>query len=88
VPEAGPLREEFTRDGRALLIRPDERRGLTPADLDEIEAFCRKETRKDTREEPAHKKSAREEPAREEPAREDPREKPVRERADREGPVP
>jgi hypothetical protein len=44
VPEAGPLREELTRDGRALLIRPDERRGLTPAHLDEIEAFCREGT--------------------------------------------
>ncbi|GAA2643951.1 hypothetical protein GCM10010399_92380 [Dactylosporangium fulvum] len=41
VPESGPLRAELTAGGRALLIRPDARRGLTPADLDEIEAFAR-----------------------------------------------
>ncbi len=41
VPTGGPLLEELTAGGRALLIRPDARRGLTPGDLDEIEAFAR-----------------------------------------------
>ncbi len=31
---------ELTAGGRALLIRPTSRRGLTPAHLDEITAFC------------------------------------------------
>ncbi|MGI5185058.1 hypothetical protein ACQEVZ_53285 [Dactylosporangium sp. CA-152071] len=40
VPAAGPLLDELTAAGRALLIRPDARCGLTPAHLDEIEAFA------------------------------------------------
>ncbi|WP_327011038.1 hypothetical protein OHA72_29485 [Dactylosporangium sp. NBC_01737] len=40
VPTAGPLLDELTAAGRALLIRPDARRGLTPDHLDEIEAFA------------------------------------------------
>ncbi|WP_433076425.1 HAD domain-containing protein [Dactylosporangium sp. CA-052675] len=40
VPEPGPLHDELVRDGRALLIRPDPRRGLQPRHLDAIEAFC------------------------------------------------
>jgi hypothetical protein len=43
VPEPGPLHDELTAGGRALLIRPDPRRGLTPEDLDAIEAFARTE---------------------------------------------
>ncbi|WP_238010122.1 hypothetical protein KZZ52_19980 [Dactylosporangium sp. AC04546] len=39
VPEPGPLFDELAAGGRALLIRPDARRGLTPADVDAIEAF-------------------------------------------------
>ncbi|GAA3289043.1 MULTISPECIES: HAD domain-containing protein [Dactylosporangium] len=42
VPQAGPLFDELTRDDRALLIRPDDRRGLTPAHLDAIEDFCKR----------------------------------------------
>ncbi|MGI5242905.1 hypothetical protein [Dactylosporangium sp. CA-139066] len=42
VPEPGPLYDELTAGGRALLIRPDPRRGLTPADVDEIERFARR----------------------------------------------
>jgi hypothetical protein len=42
VPTGGPLLEELTAGGRALLIRPDARRGLTPAHLEEIEAFARR----------------------------------------------
>ncbi|WP_432973233.1 hypothetical protein [Dactylosporangium sp. CA-233914] len=41
VPESGPLYDELTCGGRALLVRPDERRGLQPAHLDRIEAFLR-----------------------------------------------
>jgi hypothetical protein len=40
VPASGPLRDELTRDGRALLIAPMERRGLQPPDLDAIDEFC------------------------------------------------
>ncbi|MEU7876152.1 hypothetical protein [Dactylosporangium sp. NPDC049140] len=40
VPDAGAMVDELTVDGRALLIRPDPRCGLTPAHLDEIEAFA------------------------------------------------
>lgn len=36
---------ELTADGRALLIRPDKRRGLQPADMDAIEEFALQETR-------------------------------------------
>jgi hypothetical protein len=41
VPEPSPLRDEFTAGGRALLIRPDPRHGLTPAHMDEIERWAR-----------------------------------------------
>lgn len=41
VPGPGPLRQELTGDGRALLIAPHPRRGLRPRDLDRIEAFAR-----------------------------------------------
>jgi hypothetical protein len=41
VPDDGPLHEELTADGLALLIRPDSRRGLTPDHMDQVEAFCR-----------------------------------------------
>jgi hypothetical protein len=44
VPKSGPLHDELTADGRALLIRPGGRRGLQSADLDAIELFA-KETR-------------------------------------------
>lgn len=40
VPESGPLHEELTADGRALLIRPNPRRGLQPEHMDAIEAFA------------------------------------------------
>lgn len=40
VPSAGPLYDEMTVEGRALLIRPAGNRGLQPDHLDEIEAFC------------------------------------------------
>jgi phosphoglycolate phosphatase-like HAD superfamily hydrolase len=40
VPDDGPLHDELTADGRALLIRPDRRRGLTPEHMDQAEAFC------------------------------------------------
>ena len=39
VPTEGPLYDELTRDGRALLIAPHWRRGLLPEHLDAIEAF-------------------------------------------------
>jgi hypothetical protein len=39
VPTDGPLYDELTRDGRALLIAPHWRRGLLPEHLDAIEAF-------------------------------------------------
>ncbi|MGC4886611.1 hypothetical protein [Micromonospora sp. DT227] len=41
TPTAGPLHDELTADGRALLIRPKSGRGLRPAHLDAIEAFAR-----------------------------------------------
>ena len=41
VPLGGLLFDELTADGRALLIRPDPRSGLTPAHLAAIEAFAR-----------------------------------------------
>lgn len=40
VPAFGPLHEELTADGRALLIRPVARVGLLPLDMDRIEAFA------------------------------------------------
>lgn len=40
VPLCGPLHDRLVSDGRALLIRPDERRGLTPHDMELIEGFC------------------------------------------------
>jgi hypothetical protein len=39
VPEDGDVHDELTKAGNALLIRPDARYGLQPADLDAIEAF-------------------------------------------------
>lgn len=39
VPLDGPVRDELTRSGHALLIAPSPRRGLQPEDLDAIEAF-------------------------------------------------
>jgi hypothetical protein len=39
VPTSGPIHEELTRTGRALLIAPSPRRGLQPEHLDAIEAF-------------------------------------------------
>jgi hypothetical protein len=39
VPGSGPVREELTATGRALLIAPVPSRGLQPEDLDAIEAF-------------------------------------------------
>lgn len=41
VPEPGPMLDQLSAGGRALLIRPDARRGLAPAHLDEIETFAR-----------------------------------------------
>jgi HAD domain in Swiss Army Knife RNA repair proteins len=44
VPRQEPeLYAELTAGGRALLIRPDERDGLRPEHMDEIEAFVRGE---------------------------------------------
>lgn len=39
VPTSGPVHEEMTGDGRALLIAPSPRRGLQPEDMDAIEEF-------------------------------------------------
>jgi hypothetical protein len=39
IPASGPLRDELTATGRALLIAPRPNRGLQPAHLDAIEAF-------------------------------------------------
>ena len=39
IPASGPLRDELTATGRALLIAPFPNRGLQPAQLDAIEAF-------------------------------------------------
>ncbi|GAB7189961.1 hypothetical protein NUM3379_06670 [Kineococcus sp. NUM-3379] len=39
VPTDGPVRDELTGTGRALLIRPKPSLGLQPRDLDAIEAF-------------------------------------------------
>lgn len=39
-PRAGPLVDELTADGRALLIKPDRRRGLQRDDLAAIESFA------------------------------------------------
>jgi hypothetical protein len=44
TPTDGPLRDELTAGGRALLIQPNGRLGLTPAHMDQIEAFCRAES--------------------------------------------
>jgi hypothetical protein len=41
VPLSGPLHEELAAGGRALLIRPEGRRGLQPAHMDLIEQFLR-----------------------------------------------
>jgi hypothetical protein len=40
LPKPGPERDELTANGLALLIAPRPHRGLTPADLDRIEAFA------------------------------------------------
>lgn len=40
LPEPGPLHDDLTSDGRALLIAPRPTRGLQPEDLDRIEAFA------------------------------------------------
>ena len=37
-----PLREELTCDGRSLLIQPNQTRGLTREDLEEIESWLRR----------------------------------------------
>lgn len=39
IPASGPLRDELTATGRALLIAPIPSRGLQPEDLDSIDAF-------------------------------------------------
>lgn len=39
IPTSGPVHEELTRAGRALLIAPAPNRGLQPEHLDAIEAF-------------------------------------------------
>ncbi|WP_047891756.1 hypothetical protein [Micromonospora sp. RV43] len=41
TPTAGPLYDELTAGGQALLIRPRTGRGLRPQHLDAIEAFTR-----------------------------------------------
>lgn len=38
-PRRGPLVDELTADGRALLVKPDGRGGLRPEDVDAIDAF-------------------------------------------------
>jgi hypothetical protein len=40
VPPPGPVREELTAGGRALLIAPRANRGLQPDDLHRIEKFA------------------------------------------------
>lgn len=40
VPAFGPMRESMLATGRALLIRPQRKIGLTPAHMAEIEAFA------------------------------------------------
>jgi hypothetical protein len=42
VPPRGPVRDELTSGGRALLIAPKAKRGLQPEHLDTIESFCRR----------------------------------------------
>ncbi|MER6831967.1 hypothetical protein ABT352_38675 [Streptosporangium sp. NPDC000563] len=39
VPTSGPVHDELTKTGRALLIAPSQRRGLQPEHMDAIEAF-------------------------------------------------
>lgn len=39
VPTSGPVHDELTRGGRALLIAPSPNRGLQPEHMDVIEAF-------------------------------------------------
>lgn len=41
VPLGGPVFDDLTAGGQALLIRPDGRRGLQPEHLDAIEAFAK-----------------------------------------------
>jgi hypothetical protein len=40
TPDDGPLYDELTADGRALLICPSAVEGLCPEHMDAIEAFC------------------------------------------------
>jgi hypothetical protein len=40
VPTSGPVHDELTRDGRALLIAPNWRSGLLPEHMDAIETFA------------------------------------------------
>lgn len=40
TPAEGPIYDELTADGRALLVTPLASRGLQPDDLDRIEEFC------------------------------------------------
>jgi hypothetical protein len=39
IPTSGPVRDELTAAGRALLIAPIPSRGLQPEDLEAIDAF-------------------------------------------------
>jgi hypothetical protein len=43
VPSSGPVYDELTANGRALLIAPSPSRGLQPEHLDQIETFIRAE---------------------------------------------
>lgn len=47
IPASGPVRDELTATGRALLIAPMPTRGLQPDDLDTIEAFLASDDRSD-----------------------------------------
>lgn len=40
TPRSGPVHDELTADASGLLIAPTARRGLQPADIDAITAFC------------------------------------------------
>ena len=39
IPDAGDAYDRLSSNNRVLMIRPDDRRGLTPDDMDRIEAF-------------------------------------------------
>jgi hypothetical protein len=49
VPTSGPVHDELTRTGRALLIAPVPNRGLQPEHLDIIEAFAAADAEPDGR---------------------------------------